>query len=458
MSPDGTAVVHDRLLHSLKVAQIARSLADRLQLQKNCPSIDPDVCYAAGLAHDLGHPPFGHAGEHELQLILDGKRAKNGTIDRSGEPIITDGFEGNAQTFRIVCKTSARKQEEWQARLGMRLTYRTLGAIAKYPWARGKHPAKKQYLKDKWSAYDSEKDQLDEALRAVEAKGLLFDGRSLEAQVMDYADDIAYAVGDIEDYYRVGVVDFRALRMNEDDPKRIESLGPALMKAEGHPRLDPGDIIGQFYGYALRRILEWARRLGDPEIGPPKSVMEMLEKAFNKLANEHPLPSGRYDGSSFGKLSIHAYASSTITSFLEAAEFDPEKGGLYVPAQTRIEIEVLKKLARFYTYDRPTIRMRQVGQASALRDCFFAFLESCGDYFFKANGRDTHFSIPGRLYEYCLLSMRERELSAHTTTARSAVVRAVVDYLCTLTDHSVLAIAVALREGTGDILGHLDSL
>lgn len=95
-------VFHNRLTHSLKVAQVGRRLAERLQ--KDCASeelhawggLDPDVVETAGLAHDLGHPPFGHDGEEEICKSVEANNDEN-------------GFEGNAQSFRIVTRLAAHR-------------------------------------------------------------------------------------------------------------------------------------------------------------------------------------------------------------------------------------------------------------------------------------------------------------------------------------------------------------
>lgn len=128
---------HNRLTHSLKVAQVGRRLAERLL--KEYPAeiealggLDPDVVETAGLAHDLGHPPFGHDGEEVICLAVDGLGQK-------------DGFEGNAQSFRIVTRLAAHTDniqdldsvQGPDLYTGLNLTRATLNAILKYPWLRG---------------------------------------------------------------------------------------------------------------------------------------------------------------------------------------------------------------------------------------------------------------------------------------------------------------------------------
>ena len=120
---------HNRLTHSLKVAQIARRIAERLKEKQKTPScisgVDPDACEAAALAHDLGHPPFGHIAEHCLDQLLTKKNT-------DGDPLDSNGFEGNAQSFRIVARLAQRRRKFD----GLNLTRSTLDAILKYPWLR----------------------------------------------------------------------------------------------------------------------------------------------------------------------------------------------------------------------------------------------------------------------------------------------------------------------------------
>ncbi|HEY0699734.1 MAG TPA: dNTP triphosphohydrolase, partial [Micromonospora sp.] len=132
ISPGGSGLlVHNRLTHSLKVAQVARAIAERLtaddryrDLLDKLGGCDPDVVEAAALAHDLGHPPFGHLGEHVLDRLA---RQRLGLVD---------GFEGNAQSYRIVTSTEIRGA----ATIGLDLTAAVRAAILKYPWTRRTYP------------------------------------------------------------------------------------------------------------------------------------------------------------------------------------------------------------------------------------------------------------------------------------------------------------------------------
>ncbi|HTF12271.1 MAG TPA: dNTP triphosphohydrolase, partial [Asanoa sp.] len=132
ISPGGSGLlVHNRLTHSLKVAQVARAIAERLTadagnlaLLDKLGGCDPDVVEAAALAHDLGHPPFGHLGEAVLDRLAR---------ERLGLP---DGFEGNAQSLRIVTTTDTGGPSA----VGLDLTAAVRAAMLKYPWTRLTHP------------------------------------------------------------------------------------------------------------------------------------------------------------------------------------------------------------------------------------------------------------------------------------------------------------------------------
>src|ERR687894_421729 len=213
ISPGGAGLlVHNRLTHSLKVAQVARVIAERLtaaeaDVLEKLGGCDPDVVEAAALAHDLGHPPFGHLGERVLDHLA---RHRLG---------LADGFEGNAQSYRIVTSTEIRGD----ATIGLNLTAATRAAILKYPWTRRSHPSPPPRFMDpaprgaaappddpdggslKFGAYSTEVDDMLQA-RAPFTGRIADWQQTVEASVMDTADDIAYAIHDLEDVHRVGVL------------------------------------------------------------------------------------------------------------------------------------------------------------------------------------------------------------------------------------------------------------
>lgn len=318
-------VFHNRLTHSMRVAQIGRRLAQRflkksLKEAREVGGIDPDVVEAAALAHDLGHPPFGHIAEEELRECVVKQN-------------VLDGFEGNAQSFRIVTKLALRSKEP-----GLNLTRATLNALLKYPWTR----QSEGYEKEKYGLYHSEKEHFDFA-RGLQPPG---DKRkSPEAEIMDWADDITYAVHDAEDFYRARLIPLDRLASLDDKSERQ-----------------------RFFDGMYKRP-ELARQMGT-------NSRPELEEAFKIVATAFPI-SEPYTGSREHRSRLRDFSSNLIGLFVNAIELripaNQNLGFVEINDLQRLQVRILKALTWFYVIYNPALATQQYGQRRIVRQLFEIF-------------------------------------------------------------------------------------
>ena len=285
LSPSSKAFARTRLTHSLEVAQVGRELATAL-------GVDPDLVDMACLAHDLGHPPFGHNGESALNLWA----ADIG------------GFEGNAQTFRILTRLETKIFDNAGVSRGLNLTRASLDAATKYPWQLSE--AKAYGNEVKFGVYEDDREVFN-WMREGAPAGV----KCVEAQIMDFADDVAYSIHDFEDSVVEGLL----------DPRVINDLG------------SKEQLLGE--------VSKWA--------GGMHSAAE-LEEAFSALRkNEYWLTDFDSSAKSLAKLKnltsdlIGSFVSRTIESVMAHSDrktITRYGGSIIVPMEVRSEIAVLKGL------------------------------------------------------------------------------------------------------------------
>ena len=276
--------VRNRLTHSLEVAQIGREFGAAL-------GCDADLVDMACLAHDLGHPPFGHNGEMEL--------------DRISADI--GGFEGNAQTLRLLTRLEPKRCHADGCPAGLNLTRASLDASTKYPWLRGNGPVPTR----KFGVYEDDLPVFEWMRTGAEPAV-----RCFEAQVMDWSDDVAYSVHDLEDAIASDWMDPRVLR------SRVE----------------------------MRGVLEVAGATYAPDQGPAA-----LAHALDRILATGAIPSG-FDGSRNALAALKDMTSQIIGRFVQAVEVATRErygpgplcryaANLVVPDETRAECAVLKAVA-----------------------------------------------------------------------------------------------------------------
>jgi dGTPase len=297
----------------MKVAQIARTIAE-IFMSKHAAAadrfggIDPDAAEAAGLAHDLGHPPFGHIAEEELDRL----------VRRAG---VTDGFEGNVQSLRIVCRLTVSdavtlEDEAAVPVSGLNLTRSTVAGVIKYPWAYGENPANPK----KWGYYTDEREYFEWA-----RVGCIRHQKTLMAEVMDWAvDDITYAIHDLLDFYRAGLIPLELVRKTDDIPASIERA--------------------QFLERMFTRRPEWSTRRGE------------YEAALDSILDSLPFDmSHRYSGAEAEEQTLYQFATTLISRYVNSIAPASTESTAVVDIQkdARDQVDVLKEFVWQYVILNP---------------------------------------------------------------------------------------------------------
>jgi dGTPase len=294
-----------RLTHSLECAQIGRELGRTL-------GCDPDLVDAACLAHDLGHPPFGHNGESALAVLAAG----------------CGGFEGNAQSLRLLTRLETKVLGA-----GLNLARATLDATLKYPWLAGKGPAGNGGAAStaKFGAYEQDA-QVFDWIRLGAPPGRA----CLEAQVMDWADDVAYSVHDLEDGLQAGLITPAALR----DPAEQQ----AIAELTATTYCDPGTVRTAELTAVFAALLGLGCWPADFD-GGPRSLA-----ALKNLTSELI---GRF---------CRAAQEATLQASGGAATLTRYGADLLVPRTQRLECALLKGVTARYVMNRPGVRRAQAAE------------------------------------------------------------------------------------------------
>ena len=291
-----------RLSHSLECAQIGRELGESL-------GADPDLLETACLSHDMGHPPFGHNGEEALAEVAES----------------CGGFEGNAQSFRLLTRIEAKTVDSNGKSIGLNLTRASLDAATKYPWPRAENPRK-------FGVYDDDV----EIFRWVR-DGAPAGRKCIEAQIMDWSDDCAYSVHDFEDAIFAGQVSVKNFDNDFDIlyKEMTESYGSDATKDEAAQALS-----------RLQKLSCWPLN---------------FDRSHRSLAR------------------LKDTASQLIGRFVLSAELETRKvhgdgsltrysADLVVPREQKIEVDFLKSIAGHYLISAAASQERYAKQKVVIHE------------------------------------------------------------------------------------------
>ncbi|MEY4348302.1 MAG: hypothetical protein RIS43_721 [Actinomycetota bacterium] len=340
-----------RLTHTLEVAQIGRELGASL-------GCDPDVVEVGCLAHDLGHPPFGHNGEEALAQIA----AHAG------------GFEGNAQTLRVLARLESKTFDAQGHSVGLNLTRASLDAAIKYPWPRRSDITKFGYYQDDAEIFTWAR------MHSVEGR------KSFEAQVMDWADDVAYSVHDVEDAIVGKHLRFEALTSQSE---RNNIIALAIEQYTDSPE----DLVEQ----AIHRLMQlpyWPKRYDETQ----RSLAE-LKNLTSQLI-------GRFCGAAHDATRAE-FGTGLLTRY---------NAELRIPSEIEAEVAVLKTLANLYVMQREGAHEIYQAQRQLLIELVEALV--------AREGRDLELWLQG---------------AWQTATTDEARLRVAIDQVASLTDSSAVA-------------------
>jgi len=268
-------------------------------------AVDPDVVEAAGLAHDLGHPPFGHISEKKLNELAQKEGCE-------------EGFEGNAQSFRIVAALEVRGVS---LSPGLGLTRATLNALLKYPSPWDPHGGEKQ----KFGVFKEERRIFDWCRNGLQDPTQ----RTLEAEIMDWSDDITYAAHDLEDFYRSNLIPVSKLKGSSFERSRVIDE----MVKDG--------------------------KIAKSEVRKHRAALQGVTSV---------MPRGPYVASRIQRQSIRSFISYLVGKWINSTRFGG--GTLAIDPEAKAEVAVVKAITWKYVIKGPTLQALQGYQVRLVEEVF----------------------------------------------------------------------------------------
>jgi dGTPase len=341
-----------RLTHSLEVAQVAKSIAIKLNAEESFfrqrGAIDTDLVETAALAHDLGHPPFGHNGEKALDYCMR----------RYG------GFEGNAQTLRILSRLEKKATTDpkkhgidskgHDLRFGLDLCARTLGAVLKYdhpiPWTRSSARSVKLVKGYYRSEYELVR-SIKKAVSGVQTSTGKF--KTIECHIMDVADDIAYSTYDLEDAFKVAFITPIDLLASTNDV--LADVGRKVSEHVG--RRISGDTVRAVLLQVFGRLVSDGVLERAIEAGKRITYNELVDYAMRRYR-------ASIDAAKIGYVRTQ-FTATLVGQFIDGVLFEanhrvPALSRVALDATTRLTVEVLKRFAYVQLIMKPEMKLAEV--------------------------------------------------------------------------------------------------
>ncbi|WP_082583462.1 dGTP triphosphohydrolase [Mesorhizobium sp. Root695] len=385
----------NRLTHSLEVAQIAKSIAIRLNATHELfadPSqkLAPDLVEFAGMAHDLGHPPFGHNGEEALDECMR---------EHSG------GFEGNAQTFRILSRLEKKVTlnspndlrafiDDQDQRRGLNLTYRSLASILKYdspiPVRSKDRPLDKQgeVLK---GYYEADQEIVKKIKEMV--LGGIFAGKfkTVECSIIDIADDIAYSTYDLEDVFKSGFLS--PLDLFALEPAIYEKVVSTINKRLGKQYSDVVTRISvKDVHEILHDVFSDLFTFGTEQLDILKNRRASNEYKKMYFSVEAQQRSRQYAEDGYSRT---AFTSNLVGAFIQGVEVQsnsdyPQLHNVRLDLKTFVTVEVLKNITYEAVIRAPALQVVEYRGKDIIKKIYGAINEKGGDRLLPKDFRDVY--------------------------------------------------------------------
>lgn len=462
VTPDvRSPLLHNRQMHSLKVSLVAKEIAEDiifrarsskpewLEAIRKSGGLDSVVCEVAGLAHDLGHPPFGHVSEEILDSFVkyEGEFAdsapENGSIERAvmvGEDLVgmslsgamaVQGFEGNAQSFRILARLDSHKERSRVRTNGLDLTPATLAAVLKYPWWKSKDQPDYQA---KYGCYPDDLETFRHA-RAWIPELIGPQRQTIEAAIMDTADDITYAVHDLQDFFVARLIDSRdvvSLIVNQIDLMRSADYSEfSHLSASDRRTIEQMEKVKGIslppFEISYRKLCRYFEGFVDRTL-----FLKALEEVRGTFATRLDF---RYGGAPLEDARVQSVFSRYLGNIVGSVSFRESRwqnGPNVFPDQAEWHtLQVMKTVAKQLIVETPFVSLFQRSQRKAITNV----LKGIDSWFLEG---PTLREVPEPLRTFYRESRPDATDTDSVRHGGISTRRAIVDHVCSMADHEVM--------------------